>query len=164
MANPIKTHPRLRYVLWAGAAAALALVAWFVVSHKRASSATAATDTSGRPGPDLSGSAAQQPNGGAASVPGNMPLLVQPDGLQTAVQLAAADSGQSPTMSPQVQNAIATGYTPSVVNASGYNQGAAIQQAIAAGVTPSQINNQNPGVVAAQPPAVYTPHDLTSRL
>lgn len=81
------------------AGAALVVVAAFLFVRHRASKAQAqqAQDNTGRPGPDLAGSAAQQPNGGAASVPGNLPGFVsQPDALQQQVQSFNAASNESP--------------------------------------------------------------------
>jgi hypothetical protein len=90
-----------RYALWIGAAAALALVAVFVLHRARSSSSSSANDNSGRPGPDLSGSsAAQEPGGGASSIPGKLPdaLLVASDPLGQQVQTTDTSSPQSPQM------------------------------------------------------------------
>ncbi len=83
--------------VWVGAAALLALAAWWLLRGRNAS---AATDTSGRPGPDLSGSAAQQPSGGASSIPGNLPplLVSQVDPVTGQVTVTDASSQDAPTM------------------------------------------------------------------
>jgi hypothetical protein len=88
---------RSTLLLLAGAAI---LVTVAVLLAHRSSQAQAAQDSSGRPGPDLTGSAAQQPSGGAASVPGQLPdtILTSTDPLQQQVQQADTSSSDSPQM------------------------------------------------------------------
>jgi hypothetical protein len=75
------------------------LLAAYLIYTRRAG-ASGAADTSGTPGPDRTGSAAQQPNGGASSVPGSLPPLLvdQPDPLTSQVQTTdGSGSGEAPS-------------------------------------------------------------------
>ena len=104
------TASRRRALLIAGALG-LAVVAVLVLRSRGAAAAATVADTSGTPGPDLTGSAAQQPSGGAASVPGNLPasLLSSPDPVQQQVQqtnagastVSGGGSGTVVSSSPQ---------------------------------------------------------------
>lgn len=87
----------------------LALAGYLFVRSRNAAAAT--LDTSGTPGPDLSGSAAQQPQGGAASVPGNLPLglLSQPDQVQQKVQ--QTDAGGTATAESPTASSVSYSYT-----------------------------------------------------
>ena len=95
------TAGRRRLLLW-GAAAVVLAVAVVLVYRARTPARGSTLDTSGRPGPDLTGSAAQEPSGGAAGVPGKLPpqLISEPDALQTGVQQANTVSAQSPQAIP----------------------------------------------------------------
>lgn len=85
---------------------ALAVVV-FVILRRRSSSGST-LDTSGTPGPDLTGSASLAPNGGGANSPGQMPqtLLTQPDTLQQQVQ--TTDAGPTSQQSSTTTTATAT--------------------------------------------------------
>ncbi len=93
------------------AGAAVLVVAAYMIYRRRSAGSSGSLDTSGTPGPDLTGSAAQQPNGGAASVPGNLPnqLVSQPDAVQQQVQTTDTTSEQAPTMASSSAPTATTG-------------------------------------------------------
>jgi hypothetical protein len=97
MAKP-KAKPKAW--LWVGAAGALVLLYLYYRSRSAAPTAAAASG-SGTPGPDRTGSAAQQPSGGASTIPGNLPPLLVGQPADTPTQaVAAADT--SSTESPSL--------------------------------------------------------------
>lgn len=105
-----------RTLLYVGLALAAAVV---VVLLIRARGAGGSLVSSGTPGPDLTGSAAQQPTGGASSIPGNLPplLVSQPDALQQQVQQTDASGGGSASTAAATASAPLSGYaTPVTVN------------------------------------------------
>ncbi len=120
MAAKTKTPPTRLLLLASAAVLAVALVL-----AMRARSASASDLTSGNPGPDLTGSAAQQPSGGAASVPGNLPdsLLTSPDPVQQQVQQTDAGSAQAPASLSSASGVTASigpyGFTTYTDNATG---------------------------------------------
>lgn len=97
---------------WLWIVAALLLLAGGYLLWTRRASASGLS-TSGNPRRDLTGSDAQQPNGGAASVPGNLPpfLVSQPDALQTQVQQAQGGSPESASMIDYVSYGSGPTYT-----------------------------------------------------
>lgn len=92
-----KTAPSRRTLLLAAAGGAVVLLA-VVLLRSRQAAAGRLDPTSGTPGPDLTGSAAQQPSGGASSIPGKLPdaLLVSSDPVTEQVQATDAGSEQAP--------------------------------------------------------------------
>lgn len=84
---------RSRWLIAAGVG--VLLLAAYLLWARRAQGG--GIDTSGAPGPDHAGSAAQQPSGGASDVPGNLPpeLVSQPDPVTTQVQTTDASASST---------------------------------------------------------------------
>jgi hypothetical protein len=122
---------RTRLYLIGGALLALAVILYL---RHRSSAAANPLDSSGTPGPDMTGSAAQQPSGGASSAPGNLPLALatQPDTLQEQVQ--QNDAGASSQQSSSTAAGTYSGYVGAV--AAGTATPDQIAQAIAAASAP----------------------------
>ncbi len=131
---------RRKYLLWAAAGLVLAVGTVLLIRRRNAQAQNGTLDTSGRPGPDLSGSqAAVQPPGGAQG--DTAPFLVDP--LSAQVQAADAGSDDTPTMqqgtspSAQVQRLLDAGVTPTSINSA---NGSTITQQLASGsLTYAQI-------------------------
>lgn len=116
--------------LWVVVAGVLLLTIYLVWSRR---AQAAALNTSGTPGPDLTGSRAQQPNGGAASIPGSLPNLLvdQPNALTDQVQTTDTSSAESPQALAQPSDLSQSFATPSSSFGYGYN-------GVTAGVDPAQ--------------------------
>jgi hypothetical protein len=86
---------------WYAVAGALLLAGYLLYRAHRSAAASGPQVTSGTPGPAGDGSAAQQPSGGAAGIPGNLPPLLvgQTDPLTGQVQQTNAGSTEAPTAS-----------------------------------------------------------------
>jgi len=99
-ASSSSSSSRRRTLLIVAGVVALALVGVYL--YRARQSTAAAANTSGTPGPDLTGSAAQTPSGGGASSAGSLPdsLITSPDVLQQQVQQTDGSSAQAPASLP----------------------------------------------------------------
>lgn len=102
------TASRKKRLLWAAGGAVILLAATVLFLRYRSGRAGGGFDSSGQPGPagaNPNQSGAQEPGGGASSVPGNLPdsLLTAPDQLQQQVQQTDAGSTESPQSISQAQ-------------------------------------------------------------
>lgn len=132
--------------LWAVVAGVLLLALFMLYKARAASSST--LNTSGTPGAATSGSAAQEPTGGASSVPGQLPpfLVSQPDALQEQVQRFDTSSAES----PQALN------TPTS-SVSGIVNNPSFQAALQSALAPPTSYVNNPGLQSAVQGAVTPP-------
>lgn len=86
---------RTNMYLLAGLAVAAVLLVWWLHAHN--AGAASPLDSSGTPGPDLTGSAAQTPSGGSASIPDQLPASLLDTSGVTDMQQQVQQSDQSAT-------------------------------------------------------------------